>query len=676
MTMLLAPVQTMKGIGPKKAAALAKINIEVLGDFLSFYPRAYQDRRHILSIREAQPGQPALIRATADWIENAVPRHGKKQLLKLLVRDGSGEVEVVFFNAHYLAGVFKQGQSYDFYGKITTDAGKQQMIHPEFSSAAAGERGILPIYPLSAGVSQTDMRKWQRIAQQAVDQIEDPLPTETLKQNRLRDLRFALRNIHFPEDERKRKEAKFRLVFEELFFLQIGLFAVKNKFRRENAGIAFDKTDLSAFFAALPYPLTGAQRRTIAEIETDMEADAVMNRLVQGDVGAGKTAVAQAALFKSFKSGYQSAFMAPTEILANQQYRTLCRDFDGFGIRVALLTGSLPAKEKKKTLDDLAAGRVDILVGTHAIVQPGVRFHNLGLVVTDEQHRFGVNQRVLLTNKGRNPDVLVMSATPIPRTLAMILYGDLDISIIDELPPGRQPILTKVFDAKSRHAAYAFAEREMQRGKQVYVIAPLVEDSDAIDAKSAESLYAALKKKYPDFSLALLHGAMKQQEKDAIMGAFYQGAIQMLVSTVVIEVGIDVPNANVMLIENAERFGLAQLHQLRGRVGRGKEQSHCFLITESSTGVAQERAEMMTRTTDGFLIAEKDLELRGPGDFFGVRQHGIPELKIADLAKHIHILALVREEAKKLLEKDGALALPEHALLREIVRRRFEALPL
>ncbi|MEG1584130.1 MAG: ATP-dependent DNA helicase RecG, partial [Anaerovorax sp.] len=453
------------------------------------------------------------------------------------------------------------------------------------------------------------------------------------------------------------------LVFDELFLLQIGLMAIKSKFKAKGLGILFDKSiSCDPYEKTLPYELTAAQKRVIGQIIDDMETQKVMNRLVQGDVGSGKTAIAELALYKAVKCGYQGTLMAPTELLAKQHYE---------GITTGYLTGSVTSKEKEEILTDLRSGKIQVLIGTHAIIQDGVEFENLGLVVTDEQHRFGVNQRMMLTKKGNNPDVLVMTATPIPRTLAVILYGDLDISVIDELPPGRQQIITRAVGEDGRDRAYNFVKNEIQNGRQGYIVAPLIDDSEKVTAKSAESLYEELSQRFGEFKIALLHGEMKQNDKDKIMEAFYLGETNLLVSTVVIEVGINVPNATIMLIENAERFGLAQLHQLRGRVGRGSEQSYCILISQSSTEVAALRANIMVASTDGFYIAEKDLQLRGPGEFFGTRQHGIPDLKLADLIRHVDILDTVKDEAKNLLEADPFLEQEENRRLKEKIQLKF-----
>jgi len=666
-------VSAIKGIGPRKSVALNKLNINSIEDFLFYYPRDYEDRRELRPIISLRDCDTALVKGKLLLIVKGRGRSPRKQTLKLFVQDETGGMEVVFFHAGFMDKSLKQNEEYIFYGKVTVNMGKIQMLHPDISKYEPDqEQAILPIYPLTDGISQGEMRKWQRAAMEFLPELEEYLPDRTLDRNRLCGIRYAIGNIHYPTDKKRLMEAKYRLIFEELLFLQTGLLAIKNKMSTKEQGIRFsDVVRMEEFTASLPYSLTGAQSRVLIEINTDMESAKVMNRLVQGDVGSGKTIVAAAAMYKAVKSGFQAVMMAPTELLARQHFEGLKESFFQYGIKVGFLSGSIPAKEKKETLNQIETGELDIIIGTHAIIQPGVKFSSLGLVITDEQHRFGVNQRAILSKKGCNPDVLVMTATPIPRTLAVILYGDLDISIIDEMPPGRQQIITRTVKAEGREASYEFVRREVKKGRQAYVVAPLIEDSENLDAKSAMGLYDELKDRFYEFSIAFLHGGMKQADKDRIMQEFNAGELQILISTVVIEVGINVPNATIMLIENAERFGLAQLHQLRGRVGRGEEQSFCILVSEGGSGIASERAEIMKSTNDGFLIAEKDLELRGPGEFFGMRQHGVPELKLADLVKHIKILNTVREESQRILDDDDSLAGKEYSKLKEKIDKMF-----
>lgn len=647
-------IKTIKGIGPKKAILLDKLGIQTKQDFLSFYPRDYEDRRNLKTIKDLSNDETVLIKGKIKLIVKGKFHRNKKQTLKLLVEDETDSIEIVFFHAFYLEKIFFVNKDFYFYGKVNIHFGKKSMLHPDYYRCEQEDvLGILPVYSLTNGLTQSDIRKWQEIVRPEIEELEEYLPQEVIETNRLCSIQYALNHIHFPTELQKIKEAKYRLIFDELFLLQAGLLYIRNQNAGKGKGICFDKhVKMEEFTKNFEYPLTGAQSRVLKEINEDMESEKIMNRLVQGDVGSGKTAVAAAALYKAVKSGFQSVMMAPTELLARQHYEGLKRDFEPFDITVGFLSGSLSAKEKREVLNQIETGRIQIIIGTHAVIQPSVNFLNLGLVITDEQHRFGVNQRAILSQKGENPDVLVMTATPIPRTLAVILYGDLDISIIDEMPPGRQSIITKSVDERGRNTAYDFLRKEISKGRQAYIVAPLIEDSDNLDSKSAVSLYEELEIKFKDFQVALLHGAMKQSEKDSVMEHFHKGEVDILVSTVVIEVGINVPNATIMMIENAERFGLAQLHQLRGRVGRGKHQSYCILVTNAKTDIAAERAEIMTSTNDGFLIAEKDLALRGPGEFFGIRQHGLPELRLADIVKHRKILNLAKQEVSKLFSED------------------------
>ena len=667
-------VTAIKGIGPMKSIALNKLNIEFVEDFLFYYPRDYEDRRELRTIVSLCDGDTALVKGKLLLIVKGKSRIPRKQTLKLLVQDETGAMEVVFFHAGYLEKTLRQDQEYMFYGKVSVTMGKIQMLHPDMTKYEADqEQAILPIYPLTSSISQGDMRKWEREALKFLPEVKECLPEKTMERNRLCGIQYAIGSIHFPTDGQKLKVSKYRLIFEELLFLQTGLLAIRNKMTSKELGIPFsDQIKMDEFTAELPYRLTGAQARVLSEINADMESTKVMNRLVQGDVGSGKTIVAAAAMYKAVKSGFQAVMMAPTELLARQHFEGLKEEFSKYDVKLGFLSGSISAKEKKETLEQIETGALDIIIGTHAIIQPNVKFSNLGLVITDEQHRFGVNQRAILSSKGLNPDILVMTATPIPRTLAVILYGDLDISIIDEMPPGRQQIITRTVKAEGRESSYEFVRREVKKGRQAYVVAPLIEDSENLDAKSAMGLFDDLKDRFDEFQVAFLHGAMKQKDKDRIMQDFNAGKIQILISTVVIEVGINVPNATVILIENAERFGLAQLHQLRGRVGRGKEQSYCILVSDGGAAVAQARAEIMKSTNDGFLIAEKDLELRGPGEFFGMRQHGVPELRLADLVKHIKILHTVKEEAELILAEDPFLANKQNVELKKKIDKMFK----
>lgn len=671
---LNSKVSSIKGIGPQKTAKLKKMEILTIEDLLSHFPRDYEDRRRHKKIAELVDGESALLRCRVDLIVKNNYRYGKKRTLRLLASDDSGTIEVLFFNAAYLESTIIKYGTYCFFGKISINDGRIQIIHPDISKWEDNRSiGIIPLYNLTLGISQNDMRKWTHSALDLLSSYSDYLPQDTLSRNRLCDIEYALTNIHFPKDLQRLKEAKYRLIFEELLVLQTGLLLMRNRLTESGNGIAFSKTiSIEPFIQSLPYNLTQAQERVLKDMMKDMEALRVMNRLIQGDVGSGKTVLSAAAIYKAIQSGYQAVMMAPTELLAKQHFETMSEGFKAFDFKIGFLTSSISGMARSKLLKSLENGEIDLLIGTHAVIQPTVCFKKLGLVITDEQHRFGVAQRLLLTKKGSNPDILIMTATPIPRTLAIILYGDLDISILDELPPGRKEIITKVMDKGLRDSAYVYLEEEIKKGRQAYIVAPLIEDSEQLESKSATALYDELKVKFRQMRLALLHGELKQQEKEAIMSRFNAGEIDALISTVVIEVGINVPNATCMLIENAERFGLAQLHQLRGRVGRGVHQSTCFLITDSKTSLARQRTQIMQETNDGFIIAEKDLDLRGPGEFFGTKQHGIPELKIANLIKHIKILSSVKSEAQMILNLDPNLTREENAGFKEHIAKMFE----
>lgn len=665
-------VTSLKGVGPKKAEALKKLGISTMEDLVFFLPRSYEDRRNRVDISDAAEDQNAVVTGEVKLVVNDRYRGGRKQMLRLLVEDGTGSMEVVFFNAKYLQHSFRTGRKYTFFGKVTRNFGKMQMIHPEFSDADGMEDGILPVYPLTKGISQREMRTWQKSLKRAYSMAEDILSSEAVERNRLCSLSYALENVHFPQEKQKLLEAKYRLIFDELLILQTGLFMARQNVTDGRNGIAFSpEADTGRYIESLPYPLTGAQQRCVEEIERDLESSTAMNRLVQGDVGCGKTAVAEIAMYKAVKSGYQAVLMAPTEILAAQHFDGISRAFEAHGIRTAFLTGSLKAAQKREVLEQIATGEAQVIIGTHAVIQPDVEFSRLGLVITDEQHRFGVRQRVKLREKGENPNVLVMTATPIPRTLSVILYGDLDVSIIDELPPGRQQTVTRCLKSEKRGECYDFVEQQLKQGRQAYVVTPLIEESETLDAKSAEQVAAELKKRFRGYSVELIHGAMSQDEKERIMESFSRGETDVLVATVVIEVGINVPNATVIVIENSERFGLAQLHQLRGRVGRGSHRSYCFLILDGDSEIAEKRGQIMEASSDGFFIAEEDLKLRGPGEIFGTRQHGLPDLAITDLSKHMKILEQAKEEAKAMLADDPALDAPEHSALRRRITKLF-----
>ncbi|MEE0797610.1 MAG: ATP-dependent DNA helicase RecG [Anaerovoracaceae bacterium] len=667
-------VSVIKGVGEKKERLLKNMNIETVEDLLRLFPRKYEDRREVCYIMEAPFDKEVLVRGKVISRQMRGSLYNKKTPLRILVQDSSADLEVLFFNGRYLANYFNPGSEYTFYGKITLNNGRRQMAHPEFHRLGDKDdiRGIIPVYPLTEGITQAAMRKLLSEAIHLAGDVKEWLPESAVRENNLCGPDYALKNIHFPVDERSIREARYRMIFEELLILQTGLLYIKNKNVSEDDGIVIDGDwDEAAFMESLGFEFTSGQQKVWRDIKHDLAGKKPMNRLVQGDVGSGKTAVAQISMYAAVRSGFQAVMMAPTELLAKQHLSSMRKVFDSLGIKTQLLCGSMKTAEREKVLHDLAEGNVDILVGTHALIQPDVKFKNLGLVITDEQHRFGVNQRALLTEKGKNPNVLVMTATPIPRTLAVILYGDLDISVIDTMPAGRRPVKTFLRNEESRDAIYDFVRKKIKEGRQAYVVAPLIDQSEIMECRSAQEIYDELRQRFPDIRAGLVHGAMKQEEKDLVMESFSAGDTDLLVSTVVIEVGIDVKNATVMVIENCERFGLAQLHQLRGRVGRGIHQSYCILICGHESKVANQRNEIMVKSENGFEIAEEDLRLRGPGEIFGTRQHGLPELNISDLVRHGEILESAGKTASRILKSDPKLSKKENRGLRKRVVKMF-----
>lgn len=667
-------VSVIKGVGEKKERLLKNMNIETVEDLLRLFPRKYEDRREVCYIMESPFDKEVLVRGKVISRQTRGSLYNKKTPLRILVQDSSADLEVLFFNGRYLANYFNPGSEYTFYGKITLNNGRRQMAHPEFHRLGDKDdiRGIIPVYPLTEGITQAAMRKLLGEVIHLAGDVKEWLPESAVRENNLCGPDYALKNIHFPVDERSIREARYRMIFEELLILQTGLLYIKNKNVSEDDGIVIDGDwDEAAFMESLGFEFTSGQQKVWRDIKHDLAGKAPMNRLVQGDVGSGKTAVAQISMYAAVRSGFQAVMMAPTELLAKQHLSSMKKVFDPLGIKTRLLCGSMKTAEREKVLHDLAEGNVDILVGTHALIQPDVKFKNLGLVITDEQHRFGVNQRALLTEKGKNPNVLVMTATPIPRTLAVILYGDLDISVIDTMPAGRRPVKTFLRNEESRDAIYDFVRKKIKEGRQAYVVAPLIDQSEIMECRSAQEIYDELRQRFPDIRAGLVHGAMKQEEKDLVMESFSAGDTDLLVSTVVIEVGIDVKNATVMVIENCERFGLAQLHQLRGRVGRGIHQSYCILICGHESKVANQRNEIMVKSENGFEIAEEDLRLRGPGEIFGTRQHGLPELNISDLVRHGEILESAGKTASRILKSDPKLSKKENRGLRKRVVKMF-----
>jgi len=715
-------IRYIKGVGETREKLMIKLGIQTLRDLISYFPRAYEDRTIIKNIGSLVLGETVCVRAMAA----SAPRlsHIRKglDLVKLRVVDEADSLEITFFNQPFVKDAIKQGETYIFYGKVSGTLLRPEMTNPLYerdvlkqkdrslnqsngdrdannstgkqgdfhkqgdgSSASSVTGRIIPIYPLTAGLSQKMLMNAVRSGlDKCADELPDVLPDKIVKQYELCRARYAFENIHFPADFKDLDIARRRLIFEELFVLVTAMKFLREK-RVEKAGKILTIPDFNDFYKELPYKPTGAQVRAVDDAARDMVSGKPMNRLIQGDVGSGKTLIAAACCWMTWRCGYQSAFMAPTEILAKQHYRSLTDLLEPLGMKIGLLTGSMTAKGKRETYERLNHGEVDLIVGTHALISEGVQFKDLALVITDEQHRFGVNQRSLLTEKGDSPHVLVMSATPIPRTLALIIYGDLDVSIIDEMPPGRREIETHIIDERHRKRAYGFIEKLVAEGRQVYIICPMVEESENIlesgdtnnesaGLKSVKEYYEVLSKEvFPNLNIELVHGKMPAKKKDAAMAAFASGEADVLVATTVVEVGVDVPNAALIIIENADRFGLSQLHQLRGRVGRGKHESYCILFRGTSSGdISQERLNVMKATNDGFLIAEEDLKLRGPGDFFGSRQHGLPEMHIANFATDMLVLHQAQNAADELLRNDPELSAVENRKLAEQIARLFE----
>ena len=666
-------IQFVKGIGPKKAKLFEKLHIRTLRDALETYPRDYEDRTRIIRIADINAEDKYAIRAVVGT-EPKVNRIRKGlTLVKCTIFDESGSLNVTYFNNPYAAALLRVGQEYVFYGKVQGWGRGRTLISPQSEKVApdADHPGrIVPVYPLTAGLTQRDMERVTDAALAAVPgDWPDPLPEMLRAKYRLLDAADAIAAIHRPQTANEVGQARRRMVFEELFLLCCGLQQLKER-RKADTGIVFAQNGLDAFFETLPFSPTGAQRRAIAEIAADCASGRPMNRLVQGDDGSGKTVVAAALCALAAQNGWQAAFMAPTEILAAQHAETLAPMLEKLGIACTLLTGSMTAAQKRAALAAIESGAAQVVVGTHALIQQGVAFHRLGAVVADEQHRFGVAQRAALSAKGEMPHVLVMSATPIPRTLALIMYGDLDVSVLDEIPPGRSPVETYAVGQNMRKRITAFIDKQVEAGGQVYVVCPLVEEGET-GLKSAEQHAKDLQAALPHRRIAVLHGRMKNADKDQVMRAFAARKYDILVATTVIEVGVDVPNANLMVVEDADRFGLSQLHQLRGRVGRGTRQSYCIFFGADKGEAARERLKILCKTGDGFEIARADLAQRGPGDFFGRRQHGLPALHVADLAAHLALMQDAREEAETILQHDPALA--GYPVLRARVERMFAA---
>ncbi len=662
-------IQFLKGVGPKRAAQFGKLNIATVGDLLSLYPRSYIDYSHPVPVAAAPYDLPATVRATVLSKTPPVRISGGRTMCRVHCADDTAALTLIFFNNPYSVKKLEDGQEYLFYGKIGGSLTAREIIAPVFLPADTSAP-LTPIYPLTEGLSNYAVCTAVSNALQFITDIPEPLPTFLLEKYRMPDKTHALREIHQPQGLSQVEDARRRLIFEELFTLQLGMLLLRGREVTES-GTPMRTVPTTPFTASLPFPLTGAQTRAIGEITTDMAGKSPMNRLLQGDVGSGKTLVAAAGVYFAAQNGYQSVLMAPTEILARQHANTLEKHLAPLGLRVALLTGSVKGKARTGALAAIATGEADLVVGTHAVLSEPVTFKNLGLAVTDEQHRFGVRQRSLLAGKAQRPHLLVMSATPIPRTLALLLFGDLDVSVLDELPPGRKPIKTHAVTGQKRADMFGFLAKEIAAGRQIYIVCPLIQEGETdLQAATtyAQEIAAPL---LPSARIGLLHGRLKPAEKTEIMENFKNHRLDVLVATTVIEVGLDVPNASVMVIEDAERYGLSALHQLRGRVGRGADESYCILVSDHAGEAARARLRFLCHTADGFAVAKYDLETRGPGDFFGSRQHGLPTLHIADLAADTRVLKAAQSEALALLQTDTNLSQPPHQSLAAAVEAMF-----
>ena len=674
MAKLSDPITILKGIGPTKAKQFAALNIRTLQDLICHFPRGYEDRTRLVTIDKLEVDKPACFKA----VVMSTPRtaHIRKGLdiTKVQVADHTARLTLTFFNQKFTAEQLQYGSEYIFYGAVSGDFIGYNMQSPVFEtldSAPLTTRRVLPVYPLTAGLSNASVLKAVRQALSICDPPAEIIPKSVREEYGILPAERAYYAIHEPASMEEAELAKKRLIFEEFFVFSAGLSLMRAA-RANKTALPYENTDLSDFYGALPFVLTGAQNRAIGEIAADLSRGAPMNRLVQGDVGSGKTMVAAAAAYLAVKNGYQAAMMAPTEILAEQHYASLSKLLAPLGVSVALLTGSMTAKEKRLTREQMEAGSAQLVVGTHALVSESTVFANLGLVIADEQHRFGVAQRSALTGKGTDPHVLVMSATPIPRTLALLMYGDLDVSILDELPPGREPVDTFLVDESYRARINAFIRKQVSAGNQCYVVCPAVEENEGLDLKAVETWAETLQKTvFPDLRVALLHGQMKASEKDGVMAEFAAGKADVLVATTVIEVGVDVPNATLMVVEDADRFGLSQLHQLRGRVGRGKDKSYCVLFSQTKHPETKARLNALCKTTDGFKIAEEDLRLRGPGDFFGARQSGLPAFRVANLSCDLQTLKAAQQASARWIDTEGTADTPESRALRDRIGELF-----
>lgn len=672
-----SPVTALKGIGEKKKEILARLGIDTVRDLLSHFPRKYIDKRKVTEIGCLEEGM-VTVRVV---IKKAVVEYRTKQgmiLSRCTGEDGTGKLDFVWYNNRFVKNYIHPGEEYVFYGKVKKYSGRYTMEYPEYEgdreNGSLNMLRIVPEYPLTNGLTQKELRKWIHAALEEVGgHLQDLFPEKVRKSAGLAEYNFAMKSLHEPDEDFHLEEAIRRFKFEELFMLFSGIEHLKKEMPDRKEGISFPFHEETKLLKEnLPFSLTSAQNRAFEDIMADMQSPLNMNRLLQGDVGSGKTIIAALAMYNCVRSGYQSVMIVPTEILCHQHYESLNTVYEGQGIVMEKLTGSMKKKEKAMVLERLQRGEIHILLSTHAVLEENVLFHRLGLAITDEQHRFGVRQRMALGSKGVNPDLLVMSATPIPRTLTLILYGDLDVSVINELPPGRQSIDTLLIDSTKVERMYGFVKKEIAAGHQAYFVCPLVEENETLELKSAVKHYETLRDEvFPELSVGLIHGKMKGKEKEAIMSAYEKGQVDILVSTTVIEVGVNVPNATIMVIENAERFGMAQIHQLRGRIGRGTAKSYCIMISDSKGENAMDRLKFLTESQNGFEVAEKDLSTRGGGEILGLRQHGLPDLVLADLVRDGDLLAEAKRTAKEVYSNEY-YEVPEYLQLRKILEQRFE----
>lgn len=668
-------IRFLKGVGEARAKSFQKLGIDTVSDLLYFFPRAHEDRSEQKTIDECADGETVCVTAIAATGVSEVRIRKNMSIFSMMISDDTGLMKVVWYNNKYVKKAFDIGKKYVFFGKVQKNRNKLELTNPiyETEGTAKYTGKIIPIYPLTQGLGQKNVQSVMQIALDEYLPMNEYLPEHIRDGYKLAEINYAMKNIHFPESFEAYKKARERFIFEELLTLQLALFQKRGEVEKAKGEIFSNVKCAREFTDTLPFSLTNAQKRTINEIASDLKSGILMNRLVQGDVGSGKTAVAAAAVYMAYANKKQSVLMAPTEILAAQHMETFKDFFKSFPISIVKLTGGMSAKEKREAQEKIESGEANLIIGTHAVIEDKVKYYNLGLVIVDEQHRFGVRQRAKLMAKGENPHMMVMSATPIPRTLALILYGDLSISIIDELPPGRKPVKTFSVKENMRHRVYDFLEKNVKEGNQAYIVCPLIEETESTDLKNAVELCDKIKEIFPHFNVDLIHGKMKPKEKDEIMAGFSSGKTHILVSTTVIEVGVNVPKANVMIIENAERFGLSQLHQLRGRVGRGCDEAFCIMFSEGKTDITKKRMDIMCKSNDGFYISEQDLALRGPGDFFGTRQHGLPEMKIANLFEDRDYLKKAQECADVLFASDPFLQKDEHSGLKIKVDKILES---